>query len=79
MRNKERLQKKHGVKIGQVYTIWTATEQKETKKRIWKTRRIRILDVYENFVLTETPAGVWECIQWWELKKMMEGPDDRRK
>lgn len=78
MRNRKRLQKEHGVKIGEIYTVWKASER-EDRRRIWVKKRIRILDVYENFALTENPAGVRECIQWWELKKMMEGPDDSRK
>lgn len=81
MGRKEELQQKHGIKIGEVYTIWESSEDKKTRKRTWTSRRIRIVDVYEHFALTESPTGVRECIQWWELKLKMEGPnvDQRRK
>lgn len=75
MGRKERLQQKHRVKIGDTYTIWESSEEKKTRKRIWRSRRIRIVDVYEHFALAENPHGIRECIQWWELKLMMGGPN----
>lgn len=79
MRDKKKLQEKHGIKIGQICTIWKSTEEKKIGRKSWRSRRVRILDVYQHFALTETPAGVRECFLWQELKTKMEGPNDRRK
>lgn len=72
-----RLEKLHGVKVGESITIWQCKNEDGGigKKNYAKKKKIKIviLGLYDNYVRCLFPWGYAESYTWWAFDRMRSG------
>ena len=72
-----RLEKLHGVKVGESITIWQCKNEDGGigKKNYAKKKKIKIviLGIYDNYVRCLLPWGYCESYTWWAFDRMRRG------
>lgn len=69
-------EKEHGIKRGTVITIYIR-EEDESRKKVYKKRRARILEYYRHIVLLELQGGERRGLNYWQLNKYMQPPEEK--
>lgn len=64
-------EKKYGIKRGETIELKFAERQEDGKNIRIRTRKMKVIKLYEHHVLLESQKGIRECMSYWKLDRCL--------
>lgn len=64
-------EKKYGIKRGETIELKFAERQEDGKNIRIRTRKMKVIKLYEHHVILESPKGIRECMGYWKLDRCL--------